>query len=46
MLSNIHAGYGVYWLVKNIGDNVLVLSVVLSVVCCLVCCLEQQCSYK
>ena len=23
-------GYGVYWLVKNIGDNVLVLSVVLS----------------
>ena len=26
----IHAGYGVYWLVKNISDNVLVLSVVLS----------------
>ena len=26
----IHAGYGAYWLVKNICDNVLVLSVVLS----------------
>ena len=26
----IHAGYGMYWLVKNISDNVLVLSAVLS----------------
>ena len=25
----VHAGYDVYWLVKNISDNVLVLSVVL-----------------